>query len=304
MVSEESLEWLRIDGKLTFATGKNTRLVAETIGGAPGSVVSVGTATNPIAADVTAEILIDTTGGPLSLAEDPTLISRGMILHGTSNIYGADKSDFTGLSGDARTGDSVIELSDAQVPAGWRVGDTLLLVGTSTDVNASTGEPVSRFDEGSDRYVEAHRNNERFHDELLRITGIEELNERVRIRFDNITNDASIAAGSSTLLWDHVRPDGATFDASELTINVANLTRNVIVRSSDPNVDIQERGHFMVMHNRDANVHNAQFKDLGRTDKRLIIDDPPGRSFDGSDSFGTNPRGRYGLHLHRVARPA
>ena len=75
----------------------------------------------------------------------------------------------------------------------------------------------------------------------------------------------------------------------------------MIVRSSDPTVDTQQRGHFMVMHNVNAEIHHAQFRDLGRTDKRQVVDDPAAiGNFDGSPGTGTNPRGRYGLHAHRL----
>ena len=41
------------------------------------------------------------------------------------------------------------------------------------------------------------------------------------------------------------------------------------------------------------------FITLGRTDKNQLIDDV-GKNVDGSQGYGTNPRGRYPLHFHRT----
>ncbi len=287
--SDTPLGWLRVDGTLAFRPDADTRMVVETIAIETEGTLTLGTESAPIAPNRVAEILIDTTGGPLDPSNDPTLVGRGFISHGTTTIVGATKAHMTSLIGDARAGDAFIDLVGT-VPDGWRIGDTLLLVGTHTDTSL---EP--------DQYDEADRNNVRFHDELLRVTEFGSIGDATRIRFENVTNAEAILEGRTTLLWDHVRPNGATFDASELTIHVANLTRNVIVRSSDPDVPTQERGHFMIMHNVDAQVQHAQFRDLGRSDKRRVVDDPEAISnFDGTPGTGTNPRGHYGLHLHRL----
>lgn len=293
--SDVPLEWLRIDGVLTFQHDADTRLLVETLATAPRSTINIGTSSASINADVTTEILIDTTGGPLSQVEDPTLVGRGFISHGATNIYGAEKTEHTTLAGDALAGVSFIDLSDAVLPLGWQVGDTLLLAGTEVDAsllnNAGQGAAI----------VAADADNARFRDELLEITSFEVIEGLVRVFFNNVTNQNAIDAGLTSLLWNHQRPDGETFDATELSIHVANLTRNVVIRSSDPTVDTQERGHFMVMHNVNAEIHHAQFRDLGRTDKRQIVDDPTAvGNFDGSPGTGTNPRGRYGLHAHRL----
>ncbi len=293
--SDVPLEWLRVDGVLTFQHDLNTRLLVETLATAPRSTINIGTTSTAINAAVTAEILIDTTGGPLSQLDDPTLVGRGFISHGATNIFGAEKVEHTTLAGDALEGASFLELSDTAIPAGWQIGDTLLLAGTEADASLlnNTGQGAA--------IVAADAANARFRDELLEITSFEVVDGFVRVFFNNVTNQNAIDAVLSTLLWNHRRPDGETFDASELSIHVANLTRNVLVRSSDPTVETQQRGHFMVMHNVNAEIHHAQFRDLGRTDKRQVVDDPAAiGNFDGSPGTGTNPRGRYGLHAHRL----
>lgn len=293
--SDAPLEWIRVDGVLTFQHDASTRVVVETFVSDPRGEINIGTADNAIDSNVTAELLIDTTGGALSQAEDPTLVGRGFIAHGRTNLHGAEKREFTTLSGDAAAGASFIELSNALIPEGWRVGDTLLVAGTEVNDALLNSANVAAAIEAADA------DNSRFADELLEITSMTTVDGRVRVFFNNVTNASAINASRTTLLWNHQRPDGETFDADELAIHVANLTRNVVIRSSDPTVDLQERGHFMVMHNRNAEIHHAQFKDLGRTNKRLVVDDPAAiGNFDSSPGTGTNPRGRYGLHLHRL----
>jgi len=292
----DALEWLRVDGTLKFATGSNTRLVVETFVVDPGGVLEIGTAANPIAANRTAIIEIDTTGGPISRTEDPFVLSRGLISHGATTIHGAVKKAFTRLQSEARAGDTKLILNDTTLPAGWQVGDILLLAGTTADLAETSGQDLFG---GNSSSVAEDAENSRFRDELLQITGMNVVNGRAEISFTNVTNDAAL--GLTSLLWDHTRPDGDLFGKWELHIHVANLTRNVVVRSSDPSVDAQERGHFMIMHNPNANLRYMLCQDLGRTDKSIPADDPAVLgNFDGSPSTGTNPRGRYGLHLHRV----
>ena len=293
--TSDSFDWLRVDGTLSFQHDVSTQLIVETFVSDPRGTINIGTSAQPIELGVTAEVLIDTTGGALSQAEDPTLVGRGFISHGRTNLQGTAKAEFTTLRGDASANAEFIELTDADVPEGWRVGDTLLLAGTEVDQTLLNGSGLGAQIELADA------ENSRFRDELLQVTEFQVVDDHVRVFFQNVTNSNVIAAGSTSLIWDHARPDGANFSANELSIHVANLSRNVIVRSSDPEVDNQQRGHFMVMHNANAEIHHAQFRDLGRTDKRQIVDDPAAiGNFDGSPGGGTNPRGRYGLHLHRL----
>jgi len=281
--SSASLDWIRSDGDLVFRHDIDTKVVVETLVILETGSITIGTESNPINASKTAEIIIDTSGGPLSETTDPTLVGRGVISHGQTTIYGADKKDFTTLAGDALANSSYVELSDASIPTGWQAGDTLVLGGTWYDENGNDDD------------------NSRFHDEVLEITNMSMVNGKVRVYFDNITNDAAVSAGRTTLLWDHERMDGVTFDPSETPLYIANLTRNVRFSSSDPTVDNQERGHFMVMHNPNAKVYHAGFYDLGRSDKRFLVDDPAALgNIDGRPANGTNPRGRYALHFHRT----
>lgn len=102
---------------------------------------------------------------------------------------------------------------------------------------------------------------------------------------------------------------------------VGNLTRNIVFTSPSTSV-VTQRGHVMAMHN-DTNVQikNAQFKQLGRTDKSKLLDDfiwnkwlepkvfvskvsPLGQEIAEMRAIPknelTNSRGRYSIHLHKL----
>lgn len=102
-------------------------------------------------------------------------------------------------------------------------------------------------------------------DETLIITGI---------------NGQSITV-DKPLQFDHDTP------RADLKAYVANLSRNVILRSEETE-DIAKRGHVMLMHNDNVDIRFAHFQELGRTDKSRLI-----------DNNSDNVNGRYALHLHR-----
>jgi hypothetical protein len=87
-----------------------------------------------------------------------------------------------------------------------------------------------------------------------------------------------------------------------LTAYVGNLTRNVSLESQNQKPDeLGRHGHVMFMHSPRVQVRHAGFYDLGRTDKRVAVNDP---RLDAQKKLqagsGTNPRGRYPVHFHRT----
>ena len=104
---------------------------------------------------------------------------------------------------------------------------------------------------------------------------------------------------------DHIPPK------SDLNVYVANKTRNV--QFSSENTEIARRGHIMLMHNPNVNIQNAEFSELGRTDKSRELDDirfdftddavgnqtSAGVVFTTTTGERTNIRGRYAIHFHR-----
>ncbi len=266
--STDPLKWLRVNGTLTFSTTQNTKLTLDTFVVSPQGTLIIGTAANPIPANVTAEV--DFPGGaPIDTIWDPTELSRGLISHGSVTLYGAKRDPFVTLSGNALAGDTSLTLSSS-VPSNWQVGDKVVLTGTSLDPGGSNSD------------------NSHFHDEVLTITGI----NGGTLTF---TNDNLGGSNNNRLRYDHTAPAGYG-----LSIYVANLTRNIVFRTLDAaNVPTQQRAHVMFMHNPAVDVENAGFYDLGRTDKTTPIDDV-GVNENGTQGQGTNVRGRYAVHFHRT----
>lgn len=100
---------------------------------------------------------------------------------------------------------------------------------------------------------------------------------------------------SPSLKRDHSAP------LSDLDVHVANLTRNVVLRSE--NAKRNHRGHVMFIHTNAADVSYASFIDLGRSDKVLGYND---HEFVDLNPFipaivrgGKNVRGRYPVHFHK-----
>jgi DNA polymerase III psi subunit len=119
---------LRVDGTLKFATNLNTQLRVDTIVVTTRGVLHIGSAEAPIADNVSARIVI-ANNGPIDTTWDPYLWSRGLVSRGEVRMMGRVVTPFVNLAVDPRAGDTTLVL--AQAPTGWRVGDTLVIGGTS-----------------------------------------------------------------------------------------------------------------------------------------------------------------------------
>jgi hypothetical protein len=127
-VQQAGLHTLRVDGALRFATDRNTGLTLDTLVIAPGGSLTIGTPAEPIADSVTARITF-ADRGPIDRAWDPTMLSRGLISHGTVSICGAGVTPHATLAQPAHRGDTTLELAEA--PKHWKAGDRIVLTGTS-----------------------------------------------------------------------------------------------------------------------------------------------------------------------------
>jgi hypothetical protein len=98
------------------------------------------------------------------------------------------------------------------------------------------------------------------------------------------------------LFLDHHAP------RAELNVHVANLTRNIVIASEYSGEEIGRRGHVMFMHNLNVDIRFVRFHRLGRTDKRVQVDDwffPTLEADVYEAGPRTNIRGRYSIHFHR-----
>ncbi|MBM7069100.1 G8 domain-containing protein [Actibacterium sp. 188UL27-1] len=261
-VSNNRLDKVAVDGELHFAVAKDTKMMVDTLMTGPKSVLTIGTEDNPVKSNVSAEIIIHRDNGPINVAEDPTQLSKGVVTHGVVRIAGQDKDDHLKASDAPEKGDNFLIFDER--PDGWQVGDKLVVAGT--------------------KLISANE----FQDEVVTIKSISKLgNGDYKVNLDQ------------TLKYDHTPPDNSA--GVEFKIPVANYTRNVTIsteiKPSDymddgKTVPIDERGHVMFMHNPDVDVQNAEFLELGRTDKSKVLHDED------------NVAGRYALHFHRTGGEA
>ncbi len=98
---------------------------------------------------------------------------------------------------------------------------------------------------------------------------------------------------TAALKYDHLPPAG-------MSVYVGNTTRNIRISSENVST-IAQRGHIMIMHALSVQIHDVEFAELGRTNKLKKLDnvmlDANGLPVANS---GTNPVGRYPVHVHRV----
>jgi hypothetical protein len=87
----------------------------------------MGTAANPIAAGVTASVVF-VDDGVIDLDWDPEQLSRGAVLQGPTEIHGAETTHRLALASHPAAGATTLQLSG--VPAGWNVGDEIVITGT------------------------------------------------------------------------------------------------------------------------------------------------------------------------------
>lgn len=229
---------------------------------------------------------------------DPAQLSIGLVTMGKLHIEGREKTNMVMLSADANRNNTSLSLMSA--PQGWEPGD-LLLVTTSGKYGM----------------------NQRGEDE---------------VNVGTISGTTVNLASGQQLNKNHQgRPADSNFN-TYMNSYVGNLTRNVVIRSEVTGMglpQIHQRGHVMAMsmnhmhgaghttmqNHSDINILNAQFKDLGRTDKSRLADDniwsnyvapktfrskisslgqEIAESYRPANSDITNSRGRYSIHLHKT----
>ena len=134
--SSSSISWIRVDGKLRFATNQNTSLNVETIVVTPVGEYEQGTVSAPIPSSFTS-IVTFLDDGPVN---DPFKIARGLIIHGSGEIHGASLTSFLKTTHALSAGATSATL--ASVPSNWKVGDQIAITGMRMNNN-----PLSSQDE-------------------------------------------------------------------------------------------------------------------------------------------------------------
>jgi hypothetical protein len=222
-------------GTLQFATNSGTKLRVGTLQVLEAGALEVGTAADPIAAGVTAEIVIKDT--PLHPELDPDQFGTGvLVIDGRITMHGAPKSPtFVRVDTEPLAGHRDIELQ--QPVTGWRSGDRVFLPDTRQVPE----------DQWFNSAYQLHIDDS---------------------RLANVPPGASSLTIASPLAYDHRGArdaDGTPTvldDGTKLLPHIGNLTRNVIVRSENPS---GTRGHVLLTNRAAVDVRYVQFQDLGRT---------------------------------------
>jgi hypothetical protein len=198
---------------------------------------------------------------PLNTAADPEQYGTGLIVFGVLRMHGSPKTPYVRLTAEASKGATVLQL--AQAPTAWLPGERQALP-DSKQWQIETTPYVPEWEVAT----------------LASLSG-------------------AAAALAAPLQFTH--PGGRNADGVlEFLPHVANLTRNVIVRSEAPTGGT--RGHVIVVARADVDVRWTAFRDLGRTS----IDPLDSTTFDAAGKVthvGTNQIGRYAMHVHHVMGP-
>jgi hypothetical protein len=260
-VSDAALACIEVAGKLTFRTDANTRLNVVTIMVLENGTLEVGSAAAPIAAHATAEIAI--ADRPFDSDLDPSQSGNGIVALGKVTMHGAAKSPtFVRFGEEPRAGAATLVF--AQPVEGWKAGDSLVI----PDTRQLRAEESGR--------------NYQPHSEKVRIAAVSGARVTLQAPLAYDHNGARNAAGQP-----------------EVLPHAGNLTRNVVVRSENPN---GTRGHVLFSSRADVDLRYVEFRELGRT-KMGILDSAQSDSDGRVRRLGTNQIGRYSVHFHHTFGP-
>lgn len=268
--SQVALDAIEVSGRLDFKTDLNTSLWLNELMVMPGGTLTVGTEQSPIDVNVHAEIVFTDKPGPsghhfktgtvASPGIDPEQYGNGLIVFGHLDLHGAEKTPFARAVGDISKGDTTISL-ESEVSS-WNLGDLIVVPETSQTVVRKS--PVV-------------------------------LQETETSRFESATGTKVTLA--SALQYDHFGITENSFGVDR-TAHVANLTRNVLIRSENQD---GVRGHMMATAHAEVSIVNAEFLSLGRTSADSKIANTLFNDDGSVFVIGENQVARYPIHLHHVS---
>jgi hypothetical protein len=249
-------DYIEVAGTLKISHTTNTTVRFTHLYILPGGHLDAGTEADPIPANITVEFIVRDV--PIDMVRDPFQWGNGLLNFGRQDRCGAPKLAWTTLLTDTTAGATTVIL--AEDPAGWQVGDELLLPDTGVVPLGISDQPE----------------NLPRRESPVTVAGL---------------NGRTITL-SKPLDFEHLAqldPDGHIM----LLPRVANLTRNVRVYSEQ---SAGVRGHTAnVGPGATWSVCYTQMSDLGRT----TVDVLDSTSADLSH-VGTNQVGRYMEHEHHA----
>ncbi len=224
-----NLKSVRVEGCLELSNSVSNRLNAEFVYIAPKGELLAGTASSPVPASVTAEIVFPDLG-PLNASVDPQLFGKGVLAASRTRLYGAPKSSRMKVGAAPKAASAIIQL--AQAPSGWRAGDRVVITGTRfIPQQFKNGALVSSATEDEVRFIKS-------------ISGA------------TLTLDAPLA-------FNHNSPD------PQVAAYVVNYTRNIrMATANGATIAKTQRGHSMYM-STETTLQSVEFFEMGRTDKSI-----------------------------------
>src|SRR5579864_4408443 len=127
VVSDVKIACIDVRGRLSFKTDANTRLKVANVMVWDEGVLEVGTPAQPVAANVTAEIVI--TDQPIDRKLDPAELGHGIEALGKITMHGAEKlPTFVRLAKEPLAGQATLTLE--QAAGTWKMGDHIVIPDT------------------------------------------------------------------------------------------------------------------------------------------------------------------------------
>jgi hypothetical protein len=259
--SDAKIACINVLGQFSFNTGANTRLKTVNIMVWEGGALEIGTPANPIAANATAEVII--ADEKIDRRLDPAELGNGIEALGRITMHGAVKlPTFVRLAQEPLAGQNTLTVE--QSVTSWKPGDSLVLPDTRQLRENERGE------------------NYKPQDEKVQIASV----------------SGTQITLTSPLKFDHKGArDGA--DKLEFLPHVGNLSRNVIIRSENPN---GTRGHMIYMSRADVDLRYIEVREMGRT-RMGVLDNTEFNNQGVPVKLGTNQIGRYAIHFHHYFGP-
>jgi hypothetical protein len=258
--ADSTYDYIEVAGTLKVSRAHDTRLRVVTLIVLPGGTLDVGTQVDAIPCERRVEFIFRNV--PIDTTRDPFTWGNGLINFGRQTRVGCVKTSFLEASGSLEAGQKTVTLASA--PDGWKAGDELLL--------PDTDQPIVKGDGIRLTATPSRRETPVF---IAAINGnVLNLSKALDFEHHNITDPQGVVV---------LRP------------RVANLTRNIVLRSEAVGVG-GTHGHTADI-GMDAtwDVRANEFHDLGRT-LNIALDDttlsPP--------RLGTNQRGKYADHKHHT----
>jgi hypothetical protein len=259
--SDARLDCVEVDGSLRFDVVKVTRMKVANLMVMERGHLQIGTADHPVGPGALAEIIV--ADQAINRDVDPAQIGTGLVGLGTVTMHGSTKTPtFARLAAEPHAGDTSLVVD---VPlSGWRQGDRIAI-------------PDTRQLRGSERGAGARPRTE-----TLEIAAVE--GRRLTL--------------ARPLRYDH--PGARNREgALEFLPHVGNLSRNVVIRSENPE---GTRGHMIFVSRADVDLRYVEVRQMGRT-RMGSLDNSEFDALGRLTRFGSNQIGRYPIHLHHDFGP-